>query len=207
MQGALVGGAGLREGTNAELALQDGGAALELAERGAAVSSSGVKVDEVAVDVLRQLVGGEVAAGIPNSRVVFPPCGIGLDEGRKDVEIATLTIPLLLENPRLKLRTPGQGEASQERSTVEIRCAAERLDAIATIRELIERDEIGPYALSVEADPVPGDNQEIRFGQGMAQMREEAGKTAAGLRFRGVGPEEETETFPGDEPGPGRKAI
>jgi hypothetical protein len=36
---------------------------------------------------------------------------------------------------------------------------------------------------------------------------EEAGQIAAGFRFQGIGPEEVTETFPGDEPGLGRKAI
>jgi hypothetical protein len=63
MQGALVNSASLRQRADAELPLQDGGAALELAERAAAVPGGGVEGDEATVDILRQLIGGEVAAG------------------------------------------------------------------------------------------------------------------------------------------------
>lgn len=181
LKGALVHGTGLRQRANAELSLQDGSATLKLTERSATVAGSGVEGDEAAMNVLRELIRSEVTAGIPNGQVIFLPGGMLLDKGGEYLQIATLAISLLLEDPRLELRTASEGEAGQERATVEISCPTERPDLFSTLRELVENDEIGPYALSVEADMVAGSNQEIRFGQDTAQVGEEAGKAAARL--------------------------
>jgi hypothetical protein len=56
LKGTLISGAGLRQRADAKLPLQDGGTVLELAERGAAVSSGGVEGDEATVDILRELI-------------------------------------------------------------------------------------------------------------------------------------------------------
>jgi hypothetical protein len=110
------------------------------------------------VDVLRQLVAGEVATSIGNGQVIFLPGGMHLDEGGENVEIATLAIPLLLEKPGLELRTVSQGEAGQELAAVEISCPPEQLDCVSTIREPIESHKIGPYTLNVKAGAVARSN-------------------------------------------------
>jgi hypothetical protein len=123
------------------------------------------------MDVLRQLVGGEVTARGGNRCVVFLPGGVLLDEGGENVEIETLEIPLLLEEPGLELGAASEGEAGQERAAVEIGRPTEGLDPVATFGEPGEGDEVGEDTLRVEPDVVARGEQKVRVGQSTAQVR------------------------------------
>ncbi|MEA3399883.1 MAG: hypothetical protein U9R79_01435 [Armatimonadota bacterium] len=207
LQGALVDGAGLRQRADAELTLQDSGAALELAECSAPVPPGGVEGDEAAMDVLRQLVGGEVAPRRGDGGVELLARGVSFDEGHEDIEIGVLTVSLLLDEPGLELGAPGEGEAGQEGATVEIGGPAEGFEPALRVGQPYEREEVGGDAVPIEADAVVGGDQHVWVRQGAAQVGQEAREIAPGVGVCGVRPEEESKLLSGDRIGLGGQAV
>src|SRR5260221_12783678 len=89
-QSRLVDRAGFGQGADAQLAIQRAATAFELAQRGAAVAAQRVELNQAAVDLLGQLVDGEVAQRRADRRAVLAERGVMLDQRGNSLQKSAL---------------------------------------------------------------------------------------------------------------------